>query len=73
MRLQKGDARLSQAFQGTIGPDEGGGERSEEMGDRVFEEVGNGMSGGRGKEDDVEGYQVGPGPALPGSCAGQGV
>ena len=69
MQLQKGDAWLPQAFQGTTRPDEGGGESSKEMGGGVFEEVGSGMSGGRGEEEDhVEGHRVGSGPPVPRFC-----
>ena len=54
------------AFLGTTKTDaEKKNERSGGLGDRVFEEVGDELSGGRREEEDhVEGAQVQRGPSL---------
>ena len=61
-------------FFGTTEPGiEGAGERRDEFGDRLPEEAGDDVSGGRGKEEDHgEGCRVEPGPseAPLGPCEG---
>ena len=59
MFVQMGEMWLPQAFHGTMGTGiEGADEGSGGMGDRLFEEAGNGASGRREEEDHIKGHQV---------------